>query len=167
MRLNVGETSLTSLTGCHIIALHATVVAYPYITMGVCHQIIDSSHVGGMFHGHADRVDAVETIVGGSPNHSFAVHHHLSYVDARKCILALVGEMRIGDARSGGCDGRGTRVSNGSHEFLLVDDEDTAHIGSHPDTSLSVFQDVVSPGGGILATLVIDDEVHHLLGRAL
>ena len=112
---------------------------------------------------HVLRVDAVQAVIARSPDIAIAIHHELTDVQAREGILALVREMIIGDAGSCAPSRRSRILIDGSLQSRLIHHEDTSIIGCHPHLAVLILHDVVSPSGGILARIVIDDEVHHLL----
>ena len=58
-------------------------------------------------------------------------------------------------------------MGNGCHQTRLLYHEDTTLIGSHPDSTLLILKDIVSPGCGIFAGLIIGDEIEQLSGSSV
>lgn len=76
----------------HHVALDAGVISYPHVAVAGSHEIVDGVVASDMGHAHGVRVDAVEMVMGRSPDHSLAIEHHLSDMQAREGILSLVGK---------------------------------------------------------------------------
>ena len=54
-----------------------------------------------------------------------------------------------------------------TQQSRFIHHEDTTLIRAHPYPALLVLENIISPGGRILATLIVDDEVAHLMRIAV
>ena len=156
LRDSVVEADVHGACGAFVEAHHAAVIAGPEASPAVEGHVAERLPADEAVGPQRRRVDAAEPApVDHGPDAAPAVGHHLPHVYAAQPAGA-VGEVAVGP------DGafRG-------HQPPLVDDENAAHVGRHPQPPTAVEQHVVGPVGVVAAGRLGQHEVAELPSAAV